>query len=243
MDRANTVTEHGGSTVVEGRVRSDRRRWLLGGVAALVAAAVVGSTMWTLAPDGEDTSPPPGRTPEPTGAADLAAAGLAAAEGLAAAFTNHDAAGATPYLAAGTEAPWPEWGAHARRDVAWGVDYQMQPCAETARSSFFAVYSCPFALHLLGSREVGKGPFPDNVLEVTVTDGKVTSAHRTIPFDANGVGDHLDTVMAWLGKNHPGDEPFLTKDEAEVTPAEWPRWTRLWKQYTQEYIATVNEAG
>jgi hypothetical protein len=25
-----------------------------------------------------------------------------------------------------------------------------------------------------------------------------------------------------------------------VTPDEWPRWTRLWQQYTQEYVAATH---
>ncbi len=238
MHSSNTEVEHQELPAVAERPRIDRRRWVVGGFAAVVAAALIGVALWTFAPGGADTSSPPAQTPDSPGAADLAAA-----EGLVAAFVHHDAAGAAPYLATGTEAPWPEWSVHAQRDAAWGVEYLMEPCAETGRTSFSAVFYCPFTFHLLGSREVGNGPFTDNVLQVSVTDGKVTSAHRTIPYETNGVGEHLDSVMAWLGENHPENEAFLTKDEVELEPAEWPRWTRLWKQYTQEYVAATNEAG
>jgi hypothetical protein len=238
MHRSNIGVEDQELPASANQARANRRRLVIGGLAAVVAIGVLGIALWIWAAGGDEAAAPPAEARDSTRSTDLAAA-----EGLAAAFAKQDAAGAAPYLAPGTEAPWPEWRVHMQRDAAWGIDNTMQPCRVTASTSFSTDIACPFAFHLLGSREVGKGPFPDNVLEVSVRDGKVTSAHRVIPYETNGVGDHLDSVMAWLGKSHPESEAFLTKDEMDVKPAEWPTWTRLWKQYTQEYIAATNKSG
>ena len=230
MNRTNTQVEHEKfQSVVADQARTDRRRWVAGGVAAGVAAAVVGAALWSSDLGGDSSSPPVAQAPD---------ADLATAEGFAAAFVAHDAAAAAQYLAPGTEAPWPDWRAEWKRNEAYGVEYLMKPCTELGAS----VFTCPYAMHLLGSREVGKGPFPDNTLTVTVIDGEVRSADSTIPFETNGVEQHLESVHAWIVENHPKDEPFLMKDEADLRPAEWPRWTRLWKQYTQEYVAATNQA-
>ena len=121
----------------------------------------------------------------------------------------------------------------------------MKPCTKsyTITPGGYTVFTCPYAMHLLGSREVGKGPFRGNALEVAVRDGKVAWADNTIPFETNGVQQHLESVHAWVAENHPKDKPFLFKDEQDLSPAEWPRWTRLWKQYTREYIAATNQEG
>ncbi len=129
------------------------------------------------------------------------------------------------------------------RDAAWGVEYLMKPCTETTIRTITGnkpTITCPFAMHLLGSREVGKGPFLHNTLEVNVTDGKIIWVDRKIPFETNGIQQHVESVFDWIVENHPRDEPFLDQDEQDVGPAEWPRWTRLWKQYTQEYVAAKN---
>jgi hypothetical protein len=120
----------------------------------------------------------------------------------------------------------------------------MEPCARAYNiTDSTVVFTCPYAMHLLGSDEVGKGPFRDNVLSVTVADGKVRWADDTKPWETNGIGQHLDAVHTWVADHHPQDyKHLLGKEEQDVTPAEWPRWTRLWKQYTQEYVTATNRA-
>ena len=243
MQRTNTLAEHQKlQSVVADQARTDsRRRWVVGGVAAAalvaVAGGAVGIAFSSSDPGGDPSSPPIAQAPDSTGTADLPAA-----EGFAAAFADHDAAAAASYLAAGTEEPWDDWRAEWKRNAAWGVDYLMKPCTESSTTMDTTTFTCPFAMHLLGSREVGEGPFRGNTLWVAVTDGKVRWAESTIPFETNGVQRQLTSVDAWIAENHPKDAPFLQQEEQEVRPAEWPRWTRLWQQYTQEYIAATNKA-
>jgi len=249
MNRTDTPVEHlKFQSVVADEARTDRRRWVVGGVAAAVAAAAVGVALWSSDPGGDPSGVPIAQAPDSTGPAAQApnstrTANLAAAESFAAAFANHDAAAAAPYLAPGIEEPWPDWRAEWKRNGAYGVEYLMKPCTEWLTSMDTTSFSCPYAMHLLGSREVGKGPFRYNTLMVHVSDGKVTSADSTIPFETNGVGQHFDEVHAWVAENHPKDAPFLQQEEQDVRPGEWPRWTRLWQQYTREYVEATNEAG
>jgi hypothetical protein len=240
MKRTDTLVEHQKfEWIVADQQRTDhRRRWVGGGVAAAVAAVAIGVAVSSSDME-EDPSPPIAQTPNQTEPADLAAA-----EGFAAAFVDHDADAVGPYLASGTQEPWLGWEAAWKRDAAYGVKYQMEPCARAYNiTDSTVVFTCPYAMHLLGSDEVGKGPFPDNVLSVTVADGKVRWADDTKPWETNGIGKHLDAVHTWVADHHPQNyKHLLGKEEQDVTPAEWPRWTRLWKQYTQEYVTATNRA-
>ena len=240
MKRTNTIVEHQKlqSAVTADQAPTDpRRRWVVGGVAAAAAAAVtVGIALSSPDTAADPSRPPIAQAPE------TATTDLDAAKGFAAAFADHDPTAAASHLAPGEE-PWGGWRAGWRRDSAWGVEYLMEPCTRKYDMADSTVFDCPFAMHLLGSREVGEGPFRGNILHVTVADGQVTSADSTIPFDTNGVGQHLDSVHAWVAENHPKDDRFLSKAEEDLKAGEWPRWTRLWKQYIREYVAATNEAG
>jgi hypothetical protein len=94
----------------------------------------------------------------------------------------------------------------------------------------------------MGSREAGSGPFADNALTIRVADGEVLSADTEIPFQTNGLSEHLDAVYTWLEANHPDQVAFLETDELALADDQWPRWLQLWNQYLAEYVP-VNEAG
>jgi hypothetical protein len=240
MKHTNTLAEHQKllSVVADDQARTGpRRRWVAGGVAAAAVAAVtVGITVSSLNIGEDPSSPPVAQAPDSTRSGNRAAA-----EGFAAAFVDHNPAAAASYLAPGTEEP--SLDAMWQRDSAWAVEYQMKPCTKKYIISDSTVFNCPYAMHLLGSRAVGEGPFRGNILEVVVHDGKVTRMDTVMPFETNGMGQHLDSVHTWVAENHPTDKRFLFQDEQAVRPGEWPRWTQLWKQYIREYIATTNQAG
>jgi hypothetical protein len=239
MKQTNTLAEHRRfqSVVADQEQTDPRRRWVAGGVAAAVAAAVVGAGVWAAELAGERNKPPIAQAPVSTRAANLAAA-----EGFAAAFATHDTAAAESLLAAGTEEePWAGSDRAWERDAAWGVEYLMKPCTKEHTSfSDSTSFTCPYAMHLLGSREVGKGPFRHNTLQVNVSGGKVRYADNTMPFETNGMAQHYDAVHSWVANNHPEDKRFLFQDEQDVRPTDWPRWSQLWKQYIREYVAATN---
>ena len=86
-----------------------------------------------------------------------------------------------------------------------------------------------------------RGPFRHNAFTVNVSDGKVTSADVLMPHETNGVDRYLDSVFRWIDENHPNSQRFLLQDEADVKPADWPRYTHLWKQYVREYVAETSQ--
>ncbi len=216
--------------------RNSSLRWVIGLAAAAAAAATVGCASLTSIPGEVLTGPSPGPTQDSAEAADLAAA-----QGVADAFVSHDPGAAEQYLAPGAEL-WEGWSRHWERDAAWSVEVLMEPCTGQPIGSVGTNVTCPFAMHVMGSREVGAGPFTENTLTIRVKDGKVISAHREIPFAANGIGQQFDAVYAWLDGNHPDDVALLEMDELEIPEDEWPEWLELWKQHLAEYIA-ANKAG
>jgi hypothetical protein len=240
MKHTDTMVEHQKlEWIVADQTRTDhRRRWILGGVAAAVAAVAVGIAVSSSDPSAGPSEPPIAQVPDSATTADLSVA-----ESFAAAFVAHDVDAAESYLAPGMTQPWLGADRAWKRDAAYRVEYLMRPCTETGTSVDATIFTCPYAMHLLGSREVGKGPYRGNTLWVTVADGKVTSADTDMPFETNGMGDHFDAVHTWVANHHPQDyKHFLVKDEQNVGPVEWPRWTRLWQQYIREYVAATNQA-
>jgi hypothetical protein len=240
MKRTDTMVEHQKfEWIVTDQNQTDhrRRRRMLGGVAAAVAAVAVGIAASSSDPSEDPSNPPIAQELDQSRVADLLAA-----ESFAAAFVEHDVDATAPHLAPGMQEPWPGADRAWKRDAAWRVEYLMKPCTETGTSVNATLFTCPYAMHLLGSREVGKGPYRGNNLYVTVADGKVTSADNTMPFETNGMAKHYDSVHAWVADNHPRDKSFLFTDEQDVKPAGWSRWTRLWRQYTQEYVAATKQA-
>ena len=205
-------------------------RWPIGLVAAtVVMAAAAGCTPVASDPVPDLTSP----SPEPAESA--SPADLAAAEAVAAAFAAHDVGTANQYIAPDREL-WDGWIRHWERDAAWGVEVLMEPCVVVPPTSWATEFSCPFDMNANWSREVGSGPFTDNALTVRVADGKVLSAHREIPYDTNGFGEHLGAVWTWLEATHPDDLAFLGSDELAVNEDQWPGWLELWTQRIAEYV-------
>ncbi|MFH8252001.1 hypothetical protein ACH3VR_16670 [Microbacterium sp. B2969] len=224
----------------EPRLTGGRSRGIPGLIALMTVTVMVATTAGCSAPasssEARVADPTPAPAPDPARTADLDAA-----QAMAAAFADHDVGAAAQYLAPDAEL-WDGWIRHWERDSAWSVEVAMEPCVEMTPTSWATEFTCPFAMHLMGSREVGAGPFLGNALTVRVADGKVLSAHRKMPSDTNGLAEHLDSVYAWLEANHPADVAFLGTDELAVAEDRWPGWLELWTQYLAEYIAATGES-
>ena len=96
---------------------------------------------------------------------------------------------------------------------------------------------CPFAYQLLGSGELGLGPFDGSYFTVTVDNesgliSKVDSTWLTRDF-ARNVSDRF---TEWLTATHPDAEAQITVDGQ---PAVTPEALALWAQYRQEYVQYV----
>lgn len=250
MSLANTQQAHRTfQSEVAAQPRTGRRHWVLGAAAAAVVALVVGAALWPSDQVAERG------VPAVEGPAATYAANLAAAEGAAAAFAAHDTDMLRPHLEPGQSPLLSFWDTELKQDASWNVEYLLEPCTqsyETYVGTF--VFECPYSMHLLGSREVGEGPFPDNRIVVVVKDGKIRSAETMTSSESNGIARYVDAVLMWLEENPPQDSrcaprspkacaEFMLKHDENVTSAERPTWDALWQTAIAEYVAATNETG
>lgn len=205
-----------------------RVRWAVVVAVAAAAAVIAGLGVWALGDQGPDRSLPP--TGEPEGPSDAEIA-----QAFVEAYGEGDVVQAATYLAPGHE-PYADWEMFVERNVAWDVTYDFEPCEAKTHTPFGTAVLCPFDMHVLHSEAVGSGPFTGNTFTVYVKDGAVTQAEDQMPWDTNGIGDHLDEVWSWLERQYPQDVEFMSLDEPDVPPAEWSRWLRLWERASDAYL-------
>lgn len=235
MDSTDTQAERARFyDVVEAEPGNDRRRWVVG-VAAAAAAAVAVVGVWTADNVGEEGELPP---TEPT----LVPSDVEIAQGFVDAYGDGDLVRAATYLAPGKE-PYPDWEIYVERNVAWDATFLFEPCEAKTETPIGTAVLCPFDLHVMHSAELGEGPFTGNTFTVYVKDGAVTQADDQMPFETNGMGVYLDTVLAWVEQNYPADAEFLFLDEPDVPEAQRSRWLRMWEHHLDAYLEAKTSEG
>ena len=195
------------------------------GVAAVAAAAAV---FWTadLAAD---------RAAEPAPVQQPAVDPVEVTERFVAAYTSNDID--TVRKMAADEADVDGWRIAMARDEAWGVRFLFEPCRNTTTNYVGTGVLCPFSLHVLGSEEVGRGPFEKATFTVWLDEnGEVFEADPTWNYQYNGMGEHVEDATTWIWSQHPDQAKFLQAEEQDVPAAQFDRWLGLWEQYLQQYI-------
>lgn len=125
--------------------------------------------------------------------------------------------------------------------VGWAV--RPEPCAELGASRRGIQVGCVFAVDLLGSAELGLGPFPYQVLLISVVDGVVAQAG----YDIDGIGGRTaaiwDPFRTWVAQNAPEQGPRLFVDWPEAeTPALTADAASLWRQAVESFLAAQDPA-
>src|SRR5262245_17242231 len=182
--------------------RTAMLRRMLAAVAALaVVAAVSGGSVVAARTD----APTPGATASEKVARRFLDAYGAFETNRALQYLTKDA------IAGGTGHSGP-WGTHARfrSDIALsralGIKQLVTGCDEQARSARGVGVRCDFDLHAIRSDEIGLGPYTGNYWDLTVRDGKVTSATNYWDFMANGFSKQMwEPFAKWVTSTHPGD--------------------------------------
>jgi hypothetical protein len=96
---------------------------------------------------------------------------------------------------------------------------------------------CPFTYQLLGSTELGVGPFEGSAFTVTVDNKTGLITDVTNMWDgAEFTVAVADPFTAWLTTNHPDAEATMSVDGS---PALTPESLALWEQYRHEYVQHV----
>ena len=158
-------------------------------------------------------------------------------------FAAFDAEAAGAYLAtdASTEHLINQDVADYRQAIAlfqaWGYEQELGPCQQVGATATGLDVRCPFAYHLLGSRELGVGPFEQNYFTVTVDNasGMITEVNSSWRDDyfSSAVAEPF---VAWVETTHPNELAVMTIDGH---PALTPESLALWDQLRREYVQHV----
>jgi len=159
------------------------------------------------------------------------------------AFGAFDAQAAGTYVADGatTEAIVTEDVQDYRQAIelykAWGYVQQLGTCQQVSATASALQVQCPFTYHLLGSNELGVGPFEGNAFMVTIDNATglitdVTSTRNSTDF----MVAVAEPFTAWLRATHPDAAATMT---ADGNPSLSPESLALWEQYRHEYVQHV----
>ena len=121
---------------------------------------------------------------------------------------------------------------------AWGYEQELGSCRQFGATATGSQVRCPFAYHLLGSRELGVGPFDGSYFTVTVDDasGMITEVSHHVDrrrFRARGRGP----VHRLGDDDASGCEAELMS--VDGGPALTPESLALWEQSGSEYVQYV----
>lgn len=237
MDRTDTEARLGALLhdldVQTAASRRTRRHGVVAAAAAIAAA--IGLWSW-LVPLAGDRDRAPARQPAP----DVVSLSFLRA------FGDFDRDGAASHLAPGvrtsiylrpTDPGVDPWRAFNR----WleAVDFTLldPSCvADPERSGRVQVH-CSFDFHMLGSEELGAGPFRNNLFIAAVQDGSMVEATMW-PNTGNNLEDAWEPFAAWVTMRHPSDAPLMYDDwpDREVAAID-ARSTALWERHLDEYIS------
>jgi hypothetical protein len=212
-------------------------------VGLVAAAAVVAALVWWQGTDDATVIEPTPPVDVPTQTEELATNFVEAwADFDRARVASYIAKGAT--LKVGADPGSPEsWRVLNRWDQATGWAVQVEPCRETFTPGNTIQVACAYSGHLLGSQQLGRGPYENNVFLVTVENGKVVHASQSgYSYLLNGPFDDEMWIpfRQWMDDEHPADAQVMDAyTDAASTAAEIDASLQLWEQRTQEYVDAV----
>ena len=216
-----------------------RRRGAVAGLVAVAAAVAVAVAV------GTGRGDPEGAGPATVPDADQ----VAVAEGFLEATYAFDLDAAEALLssdvtisgdaAATGTATVEEW----RTGLAWAeatghslADYS---CTTISTSEAAAEVQCMYALQAFGSEELGKGPFEDNVLVVTIVGGEITELQEYWSYLTSGFNTEMwQPFKVWIVQEHPRDTEAMYADTSLDQPRTDARSLRLWERRLAEWVAS-----
>ena len=158
------------------------------------------------------------------------------------AFAAFDAEAAGAYLATGASTDHVinqrAAGADYRQAIAlsraMGYEYELGACQQSGATATELHVRCPFAYHVLGSRELGLGLFDQNHFTVTVDDASAMITNVNSSWADGDFGRELgDPFATWVETTHPDELELMT---ADGSPAWTPESLALWEELRGEYV-------
>ena len=124
-----------------------------------------------------------------------------------------------------------------RWDQAAGFELLPGSCAETRTGPAGSVIRCEYDYHAIRSEEIGLGPYNGNWLDLTVVDGKITSAFDHLETSSNGFSSEMwEPFAAWVAENHPDDVITMYGDPSQTAMELTDEAIELWEERTREYV-------
>jgi hypothetical protein len=167
---------------------------------------------------------------------------LGIATDLFAAYDDNDAEGMLALMT--RDAITPEWTSadNVRDDARWreavGWAETQRRCAQSGEPVGDVFYlRCDFALHALGSEQLGRGPFEGGYWAVHVQRGKVNYLTSEFPFSTNGFATEMwEPFEAFVSENYPDDHGTMYEDEGAEAGRQDSHSLQLWTQHIADYV-------
>ena len=114
-------------------------------------------------------------------------------------------------------------------------------CEEQGGSTSGIRVRCAFAFHLLGSYQMGRGPFGGSSFDVTVRDGRIVRASQS--FETEEFSPQMwEPFAGWVSSTHPDDATVMYRDGTFSGARLTEESTELWRERTLEYVREILRA-
>jgi hypothetical protein len=128
--------------------------------------------------------------------------------------------------------------------ISWlqAVDYEqlLDSCADQSSSASGSEVRCTFNFHLLGSDELGLGPFGASYFDLTVLSGQIVRA--ATQWETEQLSPQVwEPFASWVATAYPEDAAAMYADETYSGMRLTTDSIRLWEQHGDEYV-TVKAA-
>ncbi len=224
MERTNTE-EKLSALLADGQSDLQGRhwRWAAGGLAAAAAAVAV----WIGQGDDETTEP------APAPGADAAAIASSFVEAVYA----YDLDGAEGLLSADVELVGWNWPEGSAWHEAVGTSLADLSCRAGTPSDAGTKVRCVFALNVMGSEQLGRGPY-ENTVYLTVVGDEITRAEESSYLRIDFDEEMWEPFSAWVARVHPADMQVMYTNSSRIEGRDNPTSLRLWEERVTEYVET-----
>jgi hypothetical protein len=218
-------------------MRRDERRIVMGFAAAALVLAV--------ACDGAADAP----------TTDQSAAAVEVVDGFLEAYGRFDASEAATYLspdaaitrlmvgAEDVEGTLQELRLNLAMLEATRFQQMLDPCevVNASASTSRVTVDCSFDFHMIGSDDIGRGPFTDAKYSFTVLDGKIATAEVDFDYADDLSPQMWEPFAEWVYETYPEDAEVMYAD-----PGAFQRLSEesveLWREHVSDYVQVVQAA-
>jgi hypothetical protein len=113
-------------------------------------------------------------------------------------------------------------------------------CEQVSTTASHTTVRCPFDFHALRSEELGRGPYADSSITLTVEGDEIVAASMGLAFEDNGFSAQMwEPFAAWIKENHPEDIPVMFELADQSLESHSEESAALWAQRTEEWVEAL----